>query len=295
MTTGVVVTQNNVTRISSMLVVGAHDRRHHRDRRAAAVLQTDRADVRTEIESKQLANLPVPLGRNYQNLFVMIPGVSPPQNIHSVAVNPARGLIFSSGGTTQNANAIRIEGAISNNLWLPHVAAYIPALEAIETVSVVTGSFDADEGLSGGMSANVRIKSGTNSLHGSAFDYHYNERMKARPYFLPAGHGEAEGPPEPVRRHARRTDRPGHGRSSSAATRARATTQIATRFGTVPTLAMRRGDLSASPTPIYDPATGAADGSGRTAFAGNVIPRATAGSDRPAADRDACRRRPTIA
>ena len=97
-----------------------------------AVLQTDRADVRTEIPSTQLENLPVPIGRNYQNLFVTVPGISPPENMHSVAVNPARGLAFSSNGTTRNANSIRIEGAISNNLWLPHVAAYVPALEAIE-------------------------------------------------------------------------------------------------------------------------------------------------------------------
>ena len=50
--------------------------------------------------------------------------------------------------------------------------------------------------------------------------------------------------------------------------------QLAQRFGTVPTAAMRNGDFSASPTPIYDPATGnAATGAGRTAFAGNIIPR----------------------
>jgi hypothetical protein len=36
--------------------------------------------------------------------------------MHSVAVNPARGLAFSSNGTTRNANPIRIEGAIANNL-----------------------------------------------------------------------------------------------------------------------------------------------------------------------------------
>ena len=48
---------------------------------------------------------------------------------------------------------------------------------------------------------------------------------------------------------------------------------MANRFGTVPTAAMRNGDFSASPTPIYDPLTGAANGSGRTAFAGNIIPR----------------------
>jgi hypothetical protein len=266
----IVVSQNNITRVNTTLVVGAVT-----DTISVTaekpVLQTDRADVRTEIETKQLSNLPVPLGRNYQNLFVTIPGVSPPQNIHSVAVNPARGLIFSSGGTTQNANAIRIEGAISNNLWLPHVAAYIPALEAIDTVSVVTSTFDADEGLAGGMSANVRIKSGTNELHGSGFEYFYNEGMKARPYFLP---GNTAKPDAQQNQYGGTLGGPivrdklfffG----SYEGTRDK---QMATKFVTVPTMAMRAGDLSASPNPIYDPLSGAANGTGRTAFAGNIIP-----------------------
>lgn len=269
-TTGVSVLQNDVTRVNTTLVVGAMTDAItvHAE---AEVLQTDRADVRAEIPAQQLSNLPVPLGRNYQNLFIMIPGVSPPQNMHSVAVNPSRGLVFSSGGTTQNANAIRIEGAISNNLWLPHVAAYIPALEAIDTVSVVTNSFDADEGLSGGMSANVRIKSGTNQLHGSAFGYHYNEGMKARPYFLPSGNDKPK-----TRQNQWGGTFGGPIKQNTAFFFGSYETtddeQIATRFGTVPTAAMRRGDFSASPTPIYDPLTGAADGSGRTAFAGNIIP-----------------------
>jgi hypothetical protein len=269
-TTGVAVLQNDVTRVSTMLVVGAMTDAITVTAEAET-LQTDRADVRAEIPSQQLSNLPVPVGRNYQNLFIMIPGVSPPQNMHSVAVNPSRGLVFSSGGTTQNANAIRIEGAISNNLWLPHVAAYIPALEAIDTVSVVTNSFDADEGLSGGMSANVRIKSGTNQLHGSAFGYHYNEGMKARPYFLPAANEKPK-----TRQNQWGGTFGGPIKQNTAFFFGSYETtddeQIATRFGTVPTAAMRRGDLSGSPTPIYDPLTGTADGSGRTAFAGNVIP-----------------------
>ena len=184
-TTGVRVTQDDITRVRTALTIGELAETLTVVA-SSTVLQTERADVRTEISSVQLQNLPVPAGRNYQNMFVMVPGISPPENMHSVAVNPARGLGFNSNGTTRNANAIRIEGAISNNLWLPHVAAYVPALEAIETVSVVTSSFDADIGLSGGMSANVVIKSGTNQFRGSGFDYFYNEHMKSRPYFLPA-------------------------------------------------------------------------------------------------------------
>src|SRR5207237_8927767 len=100
-------------------------------------------------------NLPTPLGRNYENLLIMVPGLSPPTNQHSVAVNPSRGLTFSGVGTTRNSNSVRIEGAIANHTWLPHVNAYVPALEATEGVSVVNGSFDADQGLSGGSAVNV--------------------------------------------------------------------------------------------------------------------------------------------
>src|SRR5688500_7587961 len=269
-TSGVTVSEDSVVRVGSLLEVGQVTDTVTVTA-GVAVLQTDRADVRTDIPTTQLENLPVPIGRNYQNLFVTVPGISPPENMHSVAVNPARGLAFSSNGTTRNANAIRIEGAISNNLWLPHVAAYVPALEAIESVGVTTSTFDADQGLSGGMSANVLIKSGTNELHGSLFEYFYNESMKSRPYFLPADQekpqarqnqfgGTAGGP---IVRNTLFFFGSYQGTFDK---------QLAQRFGTVPTAAMRRGDFSASPTPIYDPASGAANGTGRTPFAGNQIP-----------------------
>ena len=48
--------------------------------------------------------------------------------------------------------------------------------------------------------------------------------------------------------------------------------QFATRTISVPTDALRRGDLTASSSPIYDPATGDANGVGRTPFPGNIIP-----------------------
>jgi outer membrane receptor protein involved in Fe transport len=152
------------------------------------------------------------------------------------------------------------------------VAAYVPALEAIESVGVTTSTFDADQGLSGGMAANVLIKSGTNQLRGSAFEYFFNDSMKSRPYFLPAD----EGKPELSQHQFGGTlggpflrDRLFFFGSYQGTF----DKQMAQRFGTVPTQAMRNGDFSASPTPIYDPSTGTANGSARTPFAGNVIPR----------------------
>jgi outer membrane receptor protein involved in Fe transport len=270
-TTDVVVAEDSVMRVSSVLQVGQVTDTVTVSS-AAAILQTDRADVRTDIPAVQLENLPVPIGRNYQNLFVTVPGISPPENMHSVAVNPARGLAFSSNGTTRNANSIRIEGAISNNLWLPHVAAYVPALEAIESVGVTTSTFDADQGLSGGMAANVLIKSGTNTFRGSGFEYFFDEALKSRPYFLPA----TERKPETSQHQFGGTLGGPIVRNKAfffGSYQGTFDRQLAQRFGTVPTAAMRDGDFSASPTPIYDPATGAANGSGRTAFQGNIIPR----------------------
>jgi hypothetical protein len=108
----------------------------------------------------------------------------------------------------------------TTNIWLPHVVAYVPALESLETVNVVTGSFDAEQGLAGGAAINVQIKSGTNQLRGSAFEYHTNERLRALPYFAPPGRRRANGgTTSSAARSAGRSC--GTGSSTSSATRTR--------------------------------------------------------------------------
>ncbi len=72
----------------------------------------------------------------------------------------------------------------SGSHTLPHT---VPGLEAIQSVSVVTNSFDAQQGLAGGASVNVHVKTGTNSFHGSAFWYHTDNNLTTKPFFLPAG------------------------------------------------------------------------------------------------------------
>lgn len=238
----------------------------------AVTLQTDRAQVQNQLTTTSLEELPIPPNRNYQNLLITIPGFTPPSNAHSISANPSRALNFNVNGASRNSNVIRIEGAAAPNVWLPHVSAYVPGLEAIETVNVVTSSFDADQGLAGGSAINLQMKSGTNEIRGSAFTFHSNEAMKSKPYFLPAGEekpkwmdnqsgGTIGGPIRTnklfyfISYDGQFDRRTGHD------------------FLTVPTAAMRAGDFSASPNPVYDPATGNADGTGRTAFQNNRIPQ----------------------
>jgi hypothetical protein len=69
----VVVTLNNVTRIDMALQIGQLTETVTVEA-TSPVLQTDRAEVRAELTSRELTNLPVPIGRNYQQLFKTIPG-----------------------------------------------------------------------------------------------------------------------------------------------------------------------------------------------------------------------------
>ena len=65
---------------------------------SAAALQTDRADVNTQIRSSQIANLPLGADRNFQALYKLVPGSSPPVPSHSAAGNPTGALATSVNG-----------------------------------------------------------------------------------------------------------------------------------------------------------------------------------------------------
>jgi len=264
------VTLNSITRVDAAMQVGQLSE-NVTVSADTPMLQTDRAEVRSELKARELVNLPVSLNRNYQYMFRVLPGFTPPAEAHSVPSNPSRALVFNVNGASRSSNNIRIDGVSTTNIWLPHVAAYVPALESLETVNVVTSSFDAEQGLAGGSAINVQIKSGTNQIRRSAFEYYTNEHLRTQNYFAPAGtpkgkwkynqYGGTLGGPI-VRNKLFYF-------VSYEGTRDQ---QNLTRTVSVPTAAIRSGDLRASATPIYDPFTGNANGSGRTAFDNNMIP-----------------------
>jgi hypothetical protein len=269
--TDVPVTINNVTRVDVVLQLGSMTETVTVVAEAS-MLQTDRSEVRAEVTSKELVDLPVP-ARNYQQLFRTLPGFTPPANAHSIPTNPSRALVFNVNGASRSSNNTRIDGASSTHIQLPHVVAYVPSLEAIETVNVVSNSFDAEQGLAGGAAINVQTKSGTNVFHGSVFEYHTDQHLKAKPFFLPQGQSN----PKLVYNQFGATAG-GPVKSDKVfyflAYEATYDRQNRSLFGTVPTAAMKRGDMSESPRAIYDPETGDATGAGRTPFPDNQVPAA---------------------
>src|SRR5262249_42594028 len=188
---------------------------------------------------------------------------------HSVPTNPARALTFNVNGVSYSINNTRIDGAASNSPWLPHITSFVPTLEAIDTVNVVTNSFDAETGLAGGAAVNVQIRSGTNDLHGAIFETNTNNHLKAKPFFLPVGQDK----PKLVNNEYGgaiggriKRDKLFYFMSYEG----NLNRELATRFGTVPTADIKRGDMTESTRPIYDPATGDSAGANRTPFANQI-------------------------
>ena len=116
---GLQVTINTVTRADVSLKLGALTE-SVTVAAEASVLQTDRSEVRSEMVGKEMVNLPVPLGRNYQQLFRTLPGFAPPANAHSVPTNPSRALAFNVNGSSRSSNNTRIDGASSTVIQLAH-------------------------------------------------------------------------------------------------------------------------------------------------------------------------------
>lgn len=270
----ILVSLNTVVRVDVSLQVGVQTQSVDVST-DAATLQTDRADVHNEFSSKQMIDLPQPT-RNFEGIVALMPGVAPPSASSGGTNNPSKSFQVSADGTSRSGTNVLIDGVSATNPWVQFYATYAPSVEAIETVNVVTGSSGADQGLTNGAAINVQTKSGTNGFHGSLYEYNIISATKARPYFLPAN----QGIPKLIENDFGATaggriiknklfyfgsyegDYIRQGSANSSVT--------------VPTVAIRQGNLSDSPTPIYDPASGTYNASGipsgRTPFPGNMIP-----------------------
>jgi hypothetical protein len=151
---------------------------------APPLLQTETAEVNHQITVTQVSQLPIigSQGRNFQSLYTLIPGASSVSEQNSTASNPSRAQSVNFNGVEYNSNTTRIDGAVNYYGWLPYLVAYVPPADSIQNVNVVTNSFNAEQGVAGGASINVSIKSGTDGFHGSLFEYYQDAALSARPY-----------------------------------------------------------------------------------------------------------------
>jgi len=268
------VTINTTVRVDATLTIGGQPLTINVLSNAAE-LQTDRVDVHGVLTSDDLQQLPQPT-RTYEGLIGLLPGVTPPNPGFAGTGgtnNPARSMIINANGTSANGTNVSVDGVSATNAWVQFYSTAVPSTEAIATVNVVTASSSADQGAMNGAGIHVQIKSGTNSFHGSAYWYNENNAMKAKPYFQPGG-----------TKKPKYVDNDAGGTLGGPIIKDKVfffgsyegdfLREAVGNFYTLPTPEMASGIL-ASPSPIFDPNTGNADGSGRTPFpkdsAGNYI------------------------
>lgn len=241
---------------------------------AVAPLQTERGEIRHEIATKEFEDLPVSTAGNYQSLLQTLPGFEMEGDMRPGRMggcNPSGSVGFSVNGTTTSTTVTNVDGASNAHIWNVGRSAIVPTLESIESVNVTTNSFDAEQGLAGGAVINVQSRSGSNQFRGSLFEYHFNQHMKARDYFRPAGEekgkfiqnrfgGTLGGP---IKR-----DKIFFFSSIGAILQR----DNGGRILSLPSQSARNGDFSQYSTIIYDPATGGTNGFGRTPMPGNQVP-----------------------
>jgi len=266
------VAQNTVRRLDVQLQVAAVGQ-SVTIAASAAALQTDRADVNTQIPTSDVADLPISGtngSRNFESIFKTVPGFTPPVANSSTASNPTQSQAFYVNGSTQTGNNMKLDGASDIYPWLPQIASYIPPAEAIETVNIVSNSFDAEQGMAAGSAINAIIKSGTNQFHGGAWEYNTNSALKARNFFYYGGNN----PKNIMNQFGLDVGGPIKKNKLFFFVDWERTLQrsFSSVLQTVATDALRQGNFAGTGTTIYDPSTGSANGTGRTPFANNVIP-----------------------
>jgi hypothetical protein len=215
----------------------------------------------TRLSPDRITNLPLD-GRNFLELALLSAGSAPAAQGSAGSV---RGdFAFNASGAREDSNVYLLDGAYNVDPKLNGVAVR-PPVDAIREFEVITSLADASFGRSAGAQVNVVTRSGTNRFSASAYDFFRTSAFNARNFFAPEGEpapsykrhqfGGAVGGPIVADQWFFFGDYEG--------TRL---TEGITRVTTVPTVAERQGDFSASvlPKPI-NPFTG-------QPFAGDQIP-----------------------
>ncbi len=158
---------------------------------ASPLLQTESATLGSTIEGRQVLEM-LPNGRKIANLVGLAPGVVPQGtsmttvlNNQSGGTNPAGWNNYQISGAIAGANGAYLDGVtlniIGNN---PSWSAFVPTQDAIQEFKVETNNVDPAFGRFSGGVINFITKSGTNQVHGSAYEYFRNNQLNANNFFL---------------------------------------------------------------------------------------------------------------
>ena len=146
----------------------------------APILQSETSSLAKVVEEHEVRELPLN-GRNFQQLAWLTAGVSPDKRGRDIDSG------FNSHGQAFTQNSFIVDGIDNNNNVMGmqdrKMQVVVPSLDAVAEFKVETSNYSAEFGRNSGALMLVSIKSGTNQLHGSAYEYLRNNVFDARDTF----------------------------------------------------------------------------------------------------------------
>ncbi|HWB97892.1 MAG TPA: carboxypeptidase regulatory-like domain-containing protein, partial [Bryobacteraceae bacterium] len=227
-----------------------------------AVVQAESSALGAVVNREIVDTLPLK-GHSSLYLYNLAPGVVGNRYLEDVRPSDTgTNVLFTANGSPVASGDVAVDG-VANTVNVGrgmNLSPWVPATEAVAEFKIQMGTLPAEYGRAGGAFTNIVIKSGTNDLHGSLYEYLRNSAMDAN-LFFPRGQGQkltpynsntfgvtVGGPVLLPRIYDGRNrtffffnyegSREGNGQSTRSS---------------VPTLKMRQGDFSEIGAPIYDP------------------------------------------
>jgi hypothetical protein len=142
------------------------------------LLKVDRADVSTTLTTEELGSLPI-LNRNLTQMLLVTPGTQVNDWQHASSENPQGGYQIDANGQQFTSNGFLLDGT-ENNSSILGIAVINPNIDSLQEFKITTSNYDAEFGSVAGALMQATTKSGTNSFHGSAFEYLRNDYFNAK-------------------------------------------------------------------------------------------------------------------
>ena len=221
-------------------------------------LNTESGELGTVLDQSRIELLPLNQ-RDFLQLALLTPGVTPP--VQGSELSSRGTFAMHANGGREEANNYLLDGVDNND---SDNGGYVlqPSIDAIQEFKIATNSYSAEYGKASAGQVNVITRSGSNNLHGTAYDYLRNRDLDARNFFDGADRAQY------IRNQfgagaggAIRKDRTFFYANFEGLRELQGQTQL----GTVPTAAVRGGDLSSLGVVVSNPFTG-------KPFAGSIIP-----------------------
>ena len=150
------------------------------------LLETSKADRGTVIDQARIAELPLQ-SRSPMALATLVAGVT--YNAQAIYLRPFdNGALadWSMNGGQNRNNEFLLDGAPNNANQGGNNIAYVPPADAVQEFKMQTNSYDAQYGRTAGGVVNMSLKSGTNSFHGTAYEYYRRKWLDANSFLLNA-------------------------------------------------------------------------------------------------------------